>query len=97
MLMMLCSSFSDSNTRGVTETLLGWRWGSDREGKPVAGARRRFSAGDLVPSGWGGGVARVRVGGHGGGVNLTDRHLGRPVHRKVAGSHGDVVAGEAVG
>jgi hypothetical protein len=75
--------------------VLGGRRGSAREGKPVAGARRRFSAGDPVPGGWGGDVARV--GGHGGGVNLTGRHLGWPVHSKVAGSRSGVVAGEATG
>jgi hypothetical protein len=73
------------------------RRGCGREGKPVARARRRFSTGDLVPSGWGGGVARVGVGGHGGGVNLTGGHLRWSVHGAVAGSRGGVVAGEAVG
>jgi hypothetical protein len=42
--------------------------GSSREGKPVAGARRRFSTDDPVLGGWGGGEARV--GGHGGGVKF---------------------------
>jgi hypothetical protein len=45
--------------------------GSGREGKPIAGARQWFSVGDPVPGGWGGGVAQVGVGGHGGGVNLA--------------------------
>jgi hypothetical protein len=68
------------------ETTLGGRRGSVREGKPVAGARRRFSAGDPVPGGWGGGVARVGVGvgGQGGGFNLTGGHTGWSVHGEVA-------------
>jgi hypothetical protein len=44
--------------------------GSSREGNPVAGAQRRFSAGDPVLGGCGGGEARVGVGGHGGGVKF---------------------------
>jgi hypothetical protein len=76
---------------------LGGRRGSIREGKPVAGARRQFSAGDLVPGGWRCGIARVGVGCHGGGVSLIDRHLGWPVHGEVAGSRGGVVVCEAVG
>jgi hypothetical protein len=67
---------------------------SNRERKPVAGVRRRFSIGDPVSSGWGGGKAWVGVRGHGGGVNLIDRRLGWPVHDEVAGSRGGKVAGE---
>jgi hypothetical protein len=44
--------------------------GSSREGNPVAVAQRRFSAGDPVLGGCGGGEARVGVGGHGGGVKF---------------------------
>jgi hypothetical protein len=36
----------------------------------------------------------VVVGGHGGGVNLTDGGLGWPVHGAVVGAHGGEVAGE---
>jgi hypothetical protein len=36
--------------------------GFNQEEKPVAGARRRFSAGVPVPGGWGGGEAWVGVG-----------------------------------
>ena len=42
-----------------------------------------------------GGEARVVVGGHGGGVNLTGGGLGWPVHGVVAGAHGGEVASEA--
>jgi hypothetical protein len=35
-----------------------------------------------------GGEARAGVGDHGGGVNLTGRGLGRPVHGAVAGARG---------
>jgi hypothetical protein len=65
--------------------------------KPVAGVRRWFYDGDPVLGGWGGREACVGVEGHGGGVNLTDRHLGWPVHGEVAGSHGGEVAGETTG
>jgi hypothetical protein len=44
-----------------------------------------------------GGEARAVVGGHGGGVNLTDGDLGWPVHGVVAGARGGEVAGEAAG
>jgi hypothetical protein len=44
--------------------------------------------------GWGGGEAWVGVGCHGGGVNLTDRRLGWPVHGEVAGSRDSEVASE---
>jgi hypothetical protein len=37
----------------------------------------------------------VGVGGHRGGVNLTDGGLGWPVHGVVAGARGGEVAGEA--
>jgi hypothetical protein len=84
-------------SEGEGEMALWGRRGSSREGKPVAGARRRFSACDLIPGGWRCGVARVGVRGHGGGVNLIDRHLGWPVHGEVAGSRSGVVACEAVG
>jgi hypothetical protein len=83
-------------SEGEGETKLGGRDGrSGRERKPVAGARRQFSASDPVLGGWGGGEARV--GGHGGGVNLTDRHLGWPVHGEVAGSCGGEVTSGATG
>jgi hypothetical protein len=42
-----------------------------------------------------GGEARAGVGDHGGGVNLTGRGLGRPVHGAVAGARGGEVAGKA--
>jgi hypothetical protein len=42
-----------------------------------------------------GGEARVGVGDHGGGVNLTGGDLGCPVHGAVAGTRGGEVAGEA--
>jgi hypothetical protein len=83
-------------SEGEGETTLGGRdGGSGREGKPVTGARRWFSAVDPVPGGWGCGEARV--GGHGGGVILTDRHLGWSVHDEVAGSCGGEVTGGATG
>ena len=59
--------------------------------KPVVGVRRWFYDGDPVLGGWGGGEAWVGVEGHGGGVNLTDMHLGWPVHGEVAGSRGGEV------
>jgi hypothetical protein len=50
-------------SEGEGEIALGGRdRGSGQEGKPVAGVRRRFSAGDPVPCGWGGGEAWVGVG-----------------------------------
>jgi hypothetical protein len=76
---------------------LGGDGGSGRDEKSVAGVRRWFSAGDPVLGGWGGGEARVGVGSHGGGVNLTSRHLGWPVHGEVVGSRGGEVAGGATG
>jgi hypothetical protein len=39
-----------------------------------------------VPGGWGGGLVRPRVGGHGGGVNLADKCLVWPAHFGVAAS-----------
>jgi hypothetical protein len=72
----------------------GARRGFGWEEKPVARVRWWFSAGDPVPGGWGGGEARVGVGGHGGGVNLTDMCLGWLVHGEVAGScDGEVTGG----
>jgi hypothetical protein len=41
------------------------------------------------------GEAWAGAGNHGGGVNLTDGGLGRPVRGAVAGVHGGEVAGEA--
>jgi hypothetical protein len=58
------------------ETTLGGETGSAREGEPVAGARWRFSSGDPVLGGRGGGLARAGVGGLGGGVNLGGGGLG---------------------
>jgi hypothetical protein len=45
--------------------------GGGARGKPAAGVRRWFSAGDPVPGGQGGGELRVGIGGRGGGVNLA--------------------------
>jgi hypothetical protein len=84
-------------SEGEGETVLGARRGSGREGKPVAGARHQFSVGDPVLGGWGGGEAWVGVGGHGGGLNLTDRHFGWPVHSEVEGSRGGEVVDGATG
>jgi hypothetical protein len=50
-----------------------------------------------VLGGRGGGLARVGVGGHGGGVNLAGGHSGWPVHGEVAGSRGGEVAGKKGG
>jgi hypothetical protein len=47
--------------------------------------------------GWGGGEARVGIGGHGGGVNLAGGGLERSVHGEVAGARGGEVASEAYG
>jgi hypothetical protein len=80
--------------RGEGETALGVTGGSV-ERKPADGARRRFSAGDPVPGGWGGGEAGVGIGGHGGGVNLAGGGLERSVHGEVAGGRGGEVVGEA--
>jgi hypothetical protein len=85
-------------SEGEGKTTLGGRdEGSGWEGKLVAGVRWWFSDGDPVPGGWGGGEAQVGVGGHGGGVNLTDRHLGWPVHGEVVGSRCGEVAGGVSG
>jgi hypothetical protein len=78
-------------------TALGVDRGGSAERKPAAEARRWFSAGDPVPGGWGGGEARVRIGGHGGGVNLAGGGLEWSVHGEVAGARGGEVAGEAYG
>jgi hypothetical protein len=77
--------------------------GGSAERKPIAGARRwfsagarrRFSAGDPALGGWGGGEARVGIGGHGGGVNLVGGGLERSVRCDLAGARGGEVAGEA--
>jgi hypothetical protein len=64
-----CRGRGPTCQRGGGEMALGDETGgSSREGKPVAGARRRFSTDDHVLGGWGGGEARV--GGHGGGVKF---------------------------
>jgi hypothetical protein len=39
----------------------------------------------------------VGVGDHGGGVNLAEGCLGRPVHGEVAGVRGGGIAGEVAG
>jgi hypothetical protein len=100
------SSARQREQRGSTcqrgGTALGGDGGS-AERKPTAGARRwfsagarrRFSASDPAPGGWGGGEARVGIGGHGGGVNLVGGGLERSVRGDVAGARGGEVAGEA--
>ena len=47
---------------------------------------RRFSAVVPVSGGRGGGLVRLGVGGHGGGVNLVGGHSGWPAHSEVAAS-----------
>jgi hypothetical protein len=60
-------------------------------------ARLRFSAGDPVLGGRGGGIARAGVGGHGGGVDLAGGGSGRTIHGEVVGSRNDEVSSEAYG
>jgi hypothetical protein len=69
------------------------------EGSSLASVRtrRRFLAGGPVLDRRDGGIARAEVGGHGGGVNLADGGLERPVHSEVAGACGGEVAGGATG
>jgi hypothetical protein len=73
---------------------------SEREGERVLGGtarlggggrtdRRRvrwcFSDGSPILGGWGGGLARVGVGGNDGGVNFTSGDLEEAHHGEVAG------------
>jgi hypothetical protein len=66
-----------------------------KNGPPVA--RLRFSAGDPVLGGRGGGIAQAGVGGHGGGVDLAGGGSGRTIHSEVAGSRSGEVSNEAYG
>jgi hypothetical protein len=75
------------------ETAVRRRWG----GTGRQWSRWWFFAVDPVLGGWGGGIAWVRVGGHGGGFNLAGGGSGRSVHGEVAGSRSGEVAGEAMG
>jgi hypothetical protein len=75
----------------------GRRRGEVDQGSATGEIPRRFSAVGLVLWRGSGGEARAVVGGHGGGVNLTDGDLGWPVHGVVAGARGGEVAGEAAG
>jgi hypothetical protein len=72
----------------ATEGGQGARPGSGRRRAP-----RRFSVMGPVLRRGSGGEAWAGAGGHGGGVNLTDGGLWRPVRGTVAGAHG----GDAVG
>jgi hypothetical protein len=80
--------------RGEKNGIRGVRGGWPRE-KPATRVLRRFSAGDPVPGGRGGGEARVGIGGHGGGVNLAGGGLERLIRYEVAGARGGEVAGDA--
>jgi hypothetical protein len=68
-----------------------------RLGSTTGGISRRFSVGSPVLRWGSGGEAWARVGGHGGGVNLTGGGLGWPVHGVVAGARVGEVAGEVTG
>jgi hypothetical protein len=76
----------------------GERRQGEKRGPPAVGrnrplrSRRRFFTGDPILGGWGGGIARAGVGGHGGGVNLAGGSSGRPVHGAVVGSSVRVLA-----
>jgi hypothetical protein len=76
-------------------TLGGDGGGGDRSESTADEVPRRFSVVVPVSGGRGGGLAWIRVGYHGGGVNLVGGCSGRPVHDEVAGARGGEVAGEA--
>jgi hypothetical protein len=85
--------------RGERETASGGENGGlstgRKNGPPVA--QLRFSAGDPVLGGRGGGIARAGVGGHGGGVDLAGGGSGQTIHSEVVGSRGGEVSSEAYG
>jgi hypothetical protein len=77
---------------GAEQTMEGWK---SRPGLGRGEIPWWFSAVGPVLWRGSGGEARAGVGDHGGGVNLTGRGLGWPIHGAVAGARGGEVASEA--